>query len=79
MGKKRNSLGQYAKEDLLVIRVPGFKKLLQYVLVLLIFSPWIYVSLFRIDIKELFLSFMNFIFKIEPKDPKATAKNGFSK
>ncbi len=77
MGKKRNSLCQYVKEDLLVIRVPGLKKLLQYAIVLLIFSPWIYVSLFRIDIKELFLSFMNYVFKIEPKDPKATAKNGF--
>ena len=77
MGKKRNSLFQYVKEDLLVIRVPGLKKLLQYAIVLLIFSPWIIVSLFRIDIKELFLSFMNYVFKIEPKDPKATAKNGF--
>ena len=43
MGKNRNNLGQYVKEDGLVIRVPGFKKLLQYVLVLLIFLPWIYV------------------------------------
>ena len=77
MGKKRNNLGQYVKEDGIVIRVPGFKKLLQYVLVLLIFSPWIYVLLFRIDLKELFVTFMNYVFKIEPKDPKTTTKNGF--
>ena len=77
MGKKRNSLGQYVKEDGIVIRVPGFKKLLQYALVILIFSPWIYVLLFRIDLKELFVTFMNYVFKIEPKDPKTTTKNGF--
>ena len=77
MGKKRNNLGQYVKEDGIVIRVPGFKKLLQYVLVLLIFSPWIYVLLFRIDLKELFVTFMNYVFKIDPKEPKTTTKNGF--
>ena len=77
MGKKRNNLGQYVKEDGIVIRVPGFKKLLKYVLVLLIFSPWIYVLLFRIDLKELFVTLMNYVFKIEPKDPKTTTKNGF--
>ena len=77
MARKRNKLGQYIKEDGIVIRVPGLKKLLQYVLLLLIFSPWIYVALFRIDLKELFLSFMNYVFKIEPKDQKTTTKNGF--
>jgi hypothetical protein len=33
--------------------------------------------LFRIDLKELFVTFMNYVFKIEPKDHKTTTKNGF--
>ncbi len=74
MGKKRNHLGQYIKEDGLVIKIPGFQKLLQYALVLIILSPWIYVVFFRIDLKDILQNIMNYLFKI---DGKSTSKNGY--
>ena len=61
MGRKRNGLGQFMKDDSLAIRIPGRPTLIFQLLLLLIF-PWFYVI---IDIKIWFLHFINFIFKVE--------------
>ena len=75
MGRKRNEFGQFIKADSLAIRVPGPSLIFQLLLLLIIISPWLYVIFFRIDAKLWFLSFINFIFKVE-EIPK---KNGLFK
>ena len=65
MSRKRNSIGQFIKEDGIVIRIPSFSSILMYLVILLILSPWIYVFAFRLDIKAIFLYQMNYLFQMQ--------------
>ena len=65
MARKRNSFGQFIKEDGIVIRIPSFSSMLMYILILLVLSPWIYVFAFRLNIKDLFLYLMNYLFQMQ--------------
>ena len=65
MSRKRNSIGQFIKDDGMIIRIPSFTSMLMYLVILLILSPWIYVFAFRLDIKVLFLNLMNYLFQMQ--------------
>ena len=65
MARKRNSFGQFIKEDGIVIRIPSFSSMIMYILILLVLSPWIYVFAFRLNIKDLFLYLMNYLFQMQ--------------
>ena len=65
MARKRNSFGQFIKEDGIVIRIPSFSSMLMYILILLVLSPWIYVFAFRLNIKDLFHYLMNYLFQMQ--------------
>ena len=65
MSRKRNSFGQFIKEDGITIKLPSFSSMLMYLVLILILSPWIYVFANRLDIKELFLHLMNYLFQMQ--------------
>lgn len=70
MSRKRNSIGQFIKDDGMIIRIPSFTSMLMYLIILLILSPWIYVFAFRLDIKVLFLNLMNYLFQMQQPTTK---------
>jgi len=65
MSRKRNSFGQFIKEDGITIKLSSFSSMLMYLVLILILSPWIYVFANRLDIKELFLHLMNYLFQMQ--------------
>ena len=65
MARKRNSFGQFIKEDGIVIRILSFSSILMYILILFVLSPLIYVFVFRLNIKDLFLYLMNYLFQMQ--------------
>ena len=78
MPRKRNSLGQFTAKDTynaLFIEIPGPLKLFKYFLVLLVISSWIFVLLYRVDIKSTFKRLIEGIFGINQGENKKT--NGF--
>ena len=78
MGRKRNSLGQFIAKDsynTLYVEISGQVKLFKYFLVFLAISPWLFVLLFRLDIKSIFKRIIENIFGITKDETKKT--NGF--
>ena len=78
MPPKRNSLGQFVIKDSynsLYLEIPGPLKLFKYFLVLLALSLWIFVLLFKIDIRGNFKNIIEWIFGINEVETKKS--NGF--
>ena len=73
MPRKRNSLGQFTSKDTynsLFIEIPGPIKIFKYFLVLFAISPWIFVILFRVDMKSNFKKLIEYIFGINQEETK---------
>jgi len=83
MGKKRNSKGQFIPKDNeeLNIRIPGLLEILKILIIsaiiLIIASPWIFVLIHRIKIKEAFCKIMEFILIGETNEDKKEKSNGY--
>ena len=80
MPRKRNSLGQFTSKDTynsLFIEIPGPIKIFKYFLVLFAISPWIFVILFRVDMKSNFKKLIEYIFLLYQEETKKA--NGFFK
>ena len=78
MPRKRNSLGQFTSKDTynsLFIEIPGPTKTFKYFIVLFAISPWIFVILFRVDMKSNFKKLIEYIFGINQEETKKA--NGF--
>ena len=78
MPRKRNSLGQFTSKDTynsLFIEIPGPIRIFKYFLVLFAISPWIFVILFRVDMKSNFKKLIEYIFGINKEETKKA--NGF--
>ena len=73
MPPKRNSLGQFVAKDSynsLYLELPGPLKLFKYLVIFIAISPWIFVILFRIDVRGYFKNFIEWIFGINEGETK---------
>ena len=78
MPPKRNSFGQFVAKDSynsLYLELPGPLKLFKYLVIFIAISPWIFVILFRIDVRGYFKNFIEWIFGINEGETKKS--NGF--
>ena len=78
MPPKRNSLGKFVAKDSynsLYLELPGPLKLFKYFVIFIAISPWIFVILFRIDVRGYFKNLIEWIFGINEGETKKS--NGF--
>ncbi len=67
--KKRNAQGKFisTKEDdnkteVFSIRIPEGWTMIRYLITLIIFAPWIYIMMYRLNIKEKVLNLLIWLF-----------------
>ena len=76
MTRKRNKFGQYLPKDYnLSILFPRPLKIIKYLLIALIVSPWLFILEYRLNLKEIIQKAMESIFLIKNEDIKKS--NGF--
>ena len=76
MKKKRNERRQYfAKDFKMPINFPSPFIILKYLLILFIISPWLFILMYKIDLKTYIQNIMENIFLVNKEDGKKT--NGF--
>ena len=77
MVKKRNELGQYIRNNDFdfSIRFPSPLKLIKYLMMILIVSPWLFILLYKLNFMDLVQKTMENLFLIKSDDPKKS--NGF--
>ena len=82
MKKKRNTLGQFTRENLEVtIKFPSLLEAIKYLIIFILIIPWLYFIFYRLKILELLDIFMESIFSFGENKQENTAKdkktNGF--
>ena len=76
MARRRNKLGQYVPNEYrMYINIPSPFKVLKYLLIAFIVSPWIFLLFYKFEIKVWLLNLMENIFLINKDEGKKT--NGF--
>ena len=76
MKRKRNERGQYVDKDFkMSITFPSPFIILKYLLILFIVSPWLFILMYKIDLKTYIQNIMENIFLVNKEDGKKT--NGF--
>ena len=82
MKKKRNTLGQFTRENLEVtIKFPSLLEALKYLIIFILIMPWLYFLFYRLKIVELLDSWMEYAFSFGKNGQENNAKdkksNGF--
>ena len=82
MKKKRNTLGQFTRENFdITIKIPGLFIILRFIIIFILFLPWLYFLFYRLKILEFFDLWMDYIFSSESNGQSNNAKdkksNGF--
>ena len=76
MPRKRNELGQYIPKNYGVsISLPSSISLFKYALIVFVLSPWLFVLIYRLDLKVWLYNTMENLFIINKEEGKKT--NGF--
>ena len=82
MKKKRNTLGQFTRENLEVtIKIPSLLEALKYLIIFILIMPWLYFLFYRLKIVELLDTWMEYVFSFGANGQENNAKdkksNGF--
>ncbi len=72
---KRNSKGQFIgqetvdtdnKQDIISFKLPDITKVLLNILLIIFFLPWLYIFIFRLDLKLYLINMGNMLFGCQP-------------